>query len=376
MMGSQYSFNVAAATPTPCDALKRAYEAAVQLFDWIDIPAFNFTNDQDGFTALLLIYQEQYTQETNLRQSVDRYAEDLRVERTSLRTENQALKTEVEELKSELLKSRQRMEDESKSAIKAHRAEFSELEIAQSQSFEEHEQMNDQLKSEVAGLKLQVSQCNELIKELEGKVTERNSTITVLESRIAQLDLLEPLVQLGSATRLRCLEKSRVKLEGCARNKLANSVIEKGNAAAHHGHGDADSALLHSGVLPPGSATKYSRIFARMYQSNFSSWPSLPQKMKDALNCVATLNGLEAFGHLPNAAACGPIIDHVDMIREKYKAMAVEEFNVNEVVSQRLKFAKSLTEQIVKTERQSKPLLGGRSTRSKFPSIPVGDSTS
>jgi hypothetical protein len=236
--------------------------------------------------------------------------------------------------------------------------------------------MDDQLKSEVAGVRLQLSQCNERIEELESKVTERNSTVTSLESRIAQLDLLEPLVQLGSATRLRCLEKSRVKLEGCARNELSYFVIEKGNAAAHHGHGDADSALLNFGVLPRHSATKYSRIFAKMYQSDVSAWPSLPQKMKDALNCVATLNCLEAFGRLPNAAACGPIIDHVDVIRAKYDRMTVEEFDTDESVSQRLEFAKSLTKQIVKKERQSKPLLGGRSTRSKLLSIPVSDSTS
>jgi hypothetical protein len=56
--------------------------------------------------------------------------------------------------------------------------------------------------------------------------------------------------------------------------------------------------------------------------------------------------------------------------------MTVEEFDTDESVSQRLEFAKSLTKQIVKKERQSKPLLGGRSTRSKLLSIPVSDSTS
>ena len=363
MMASQYSPNAAA--EIPCEALKTAYEAAAQLFDWIDIPSFNFTSDGDGFTALLLIYREQYAQETNLRQSVDRYAEDLRAERIILQSENQSLKTEVDELKSQVLALRQEMNCKENSAADALQARFSALEATQCMSMKVHERKESQLQSNVSSLKLQLSQSNAKIKDLEGKAIERGSTIMALQSRITRLDVLEPLVQLGSATRLRCLEKSRLKLEACARNKLDYSVIENGNAAAHHGHGDADSALLQSGILSPGFKIKYSKIFEKMYQSDVSTWPSLPQKMKDALNCVATLNGLEAFDRLPDAAAWRPIIDHVDLIRTKYERMSVDDFEADKGVCQRLEFAKSLTEKTVKTERQSKPRLGGRSSRSR-----------
>lgn len=323
------------------EALNAAYEAAANLFGAEELPRSNSIGSHlERFISLTNFYHEQCQLERHDHQAIDRYARDLRAQRAALQAENQALRAEVDTLKSELLNSRQ--------------------------SLGAYEPTDDQLKEEIAQVRFEFSQSNERIKDLEGKVIGRDSSITALESKIAAID---PLVQVGTAIRLRCLEKSRGKLEGCPRSKLSDSnpVIEMGNAAAHHGNGDADSALFHSGILPQGSDDngKFSQIFAKMYQSDVSSWSSLPQKMRYALNCVATLNGLEAFGYMPNAAARGPIIDHVDVIRAKYDKLTGSEFEADEDVCQRLGYARSLTEDILKAERQSKGFKG-RSTRSKF----------
>jgi len=278
------------------EILKAAYEAAVNLFGREETPPFRGSGYLDGFDILLKFYNHQYTLEKDAHQATERYAQDLRSERAALRNDNQALRSEVEVLKSQLLKSSQRTEYGAGSDVEELRARFSGLNTTQPQSLKTHEGMNDQLKSEISTLKSQLFRSNERSKDLERKVIERGSTVTALESSITHLQSLQPLVEVGSSTRIRCLEKSRLKVEACPRNKLDYVIIEKGNSAAHHGDGDADAAaIVHSGLLPQLSQTKYSKIFAKMYQSDVSSWRSLPRKLKDALNCVATLNGLEAF---------------------------------------------------------------------------------
>jgi len=101
-----------------------------------------------------------------------------------------------------------------------------------------------------------------------------------------------------------------------------------------------------------------------MYSYNVSAWKFLPLKMKDALNCVATLNCLEAFGRLPNATARAPVMDHVEAIRNKFHRSTLDEFEANQDVVRRLDFAKDLTEQVKKMERGGTPT-GELSPRSK-----------
>lgn len=159
------------------------------------------------------------------------------------------------------------------------------------------------------------------------------------------------MVQIGTAIRLRCFEQARLKIEACAQNHLDSARIENGNVAAHHGNGDADAALLQSGFLHRAYA-KFSRISVKMYQLEAAAWKSSPRKLKDALDCIATLNALKAFDRIPASAECQPVIDHVDAIRSKHVKLSEEDLENDDDVNRKLEFAKSLTAEIVKKGRQ------------------------
>jgi chromosome segregation ATPase len=186
----------------PSQALRTEYEAAVKLFDWVDIPPFSFKSDQVVYASLFKIYKEQYHEEADLRRSTDSYVKDVRTERTTLRSEIDALKNKPQ--------------SDSSIHIKLSETQVSQASITQ-------------LKSQVQELQSQITSAQRKAEYLQSQVEKRDSRVKYLESSSsssrAELANLQPLAQIGLEVRLRCLEKPRLKLEGCAKQQLAQDVI-------------------------------------------------------------------------------------------------------------------------------------------------------
>jgi hypothetical protein len=106
-----------------------------------------------------------------------------------------------------------------------------------------------------------------------------------------ELKTLKPLLDVGAATRLRYLEKSKKQLS-TIRVELDQDIIEKGNAAAHHANGAADLALAPGGYLE-GNA-RMDDTLSDLYEASYDEWKLWPSMLQEAQDWLATLRTIDS----------------------------------------------------------------------------------
>lgn len=108
------------------------------------------------------------------------------------------------------------------------------------------------------------------------------------EREIEYWRMLEPLVRIGAAVRLRHLEQAREAIMHIHLEAVDRDIIDRGKIAAHRANGAADSVLFQLGLVPKDHLAVATRTFERLYKC-----PSLQYELdypwRRLLDCDATL---------------------------------------------------------------------------------------
>lgn len=179
-----------------------------------------------------------------------------------------------------------------------------------------------------------------------------------LESRIAELEkdreVKDPLFKVGVSIRSRYLEMAKKLAMGSPRSKLDVTCIERGNEAAHGAMGQADAILFHGDILSAEARGRLSVPFTEVYRSKPGDYSSLSPKMKQVIDCEATIRTLNVLNE-----GSRPItqrqhaLDQIHILQKKYAKSSKKSFETDEDVKLRLERLIALTKEIVEEDRQS-----------------------
>jgi hypothetical protein len=211
-------------------------------------------------------------------------------------------------------------------------------------------------------LRLEVEHDEELkfvdwqLKMLQNEQNESLREAEILKEKIEELkrnqDVLKPLLDVGAATRLRCLEKFKRQLSGSTRVELNQDIIEKGNVAAHHANGAADLALALGGYLE--GKTGMDDTLKDLYQAPYEEWklwPSMLQKAKDWRATIQTIETADYCRVTPTME-----MEHSDMwdkLVDAYNASPKSDFDESLDNKRTFERLEELTDQIIYRYRNS-----------------------
>ena len=246
----------------------------------------------------------------------------------------------------------------------------------------------------LAKLSVQLSECNKKIGYLEAEITRLRSQDLVsvhknnadrllkqlndarlqrqnFEAKVIELtrslQLREPLVEIGAAIRMRCLEQAKCNVVGFNQHLRNHSFIKAGNAAAHNANGRADAAIFECHLAGNKANMQiFEAIFLGIYDHTPEVWATLPAKLKDALDCRATVMCVEVVSRNRALGERQLVFDHVDVIRQKYRNMTLTAFETDEDVARRLRAARVLAEEIVEADRDRRGGSEGVTRRSEY----------
>lgn len=204
----------------------------------------------------------------------------------------------------------------------------------------------------------------------ELKATDERKAIANLQGKNdtlqEELRLKTPLAEVGSDIRRRFLEQARDPLL-LVPQPPNQAMIQKGNAAAHYGNGQADAAILLS-VDWEGNETDRRQlryVFKALYLHDPEEFMKLPVEIREAVDCQATIRTVVVL----NKGLNRPLrerqsaLDHFETIMkmaEKRKGPSGVMDDASEAeLSRRLRIVKELTEDICKYDR-------GRRTKEKI----------
>ncbi|KAG4030282.1 hypothetical protein MFRU_012g00280 [Monilinia fructicola] len=130
-----------------------------------------------------------------------------------------------------------------------------------------------------------------------GKLTKKYEKLHLDHAELrALLKKQKPFVDVGVAIRLRWLENIHSMFPGQSGRVLDGSVVEAGNASAHHANFEADSLLAHHASLSAYSSSRVSESIHRIYGQRYAPTElespvicAYPRSIIFTLNCKTTV---------------------------------------------------------------------------------------
>lgn len=158
-----------------------------------------------------------------------------------------------------------------------------ELEQLKAQHQKEIKQIRDNFVADKEELR---AQCLAKVKEMLQKRLATQSVKQQAELK-EQRRAAEPLLVVGAAIRSRYIEQTIGTLRNNPRQSLDQATIRRGNTAAHGANGDADFALLKSGLAsdPADLRDKLTTIYSLEYET----WPEITRKARDCDIVISTV---------------------------------------------------------------------------------------
>ncbi|KAE8446694.1 hypothetical protein EG329_011738 [Mollisiaceae sp. DMI_Dod_QoI] len=183
-------------------------------------------------------------------------------------------------------------------------------------------------------------------------LTQRNRELQL------EINLKEPLFQVGKDVRARYLEETRSNVFGISRRDLDRALIERGNAAVFSGMGEADAAVLNGGFLTNGQLKNLIPVFCELYGDiEPKEHYKVSAKMREALDAYATLRTSAALNsnhpNLPREEL-KKVQAIVKLMAEKHLQMGAERFeeDVGGHAARHLAVINSAMEVILKFDRK------------------------
>jgi hypothetical protein len=216
-----------------------------------------------------------------------------------------------------------------------------------------HSQEMERAKAEITALE---KKHEEELKEFETLAQES-------QQLKRELEVKEPLYQVGLDVRLRFLEYARESISGVDPRNLDQGVIARGYNATHRGRGEADNAALSClrGAVP---TAHLDALFIDLYHcptSRYLNWTE--PKLRQALNYQASIRTLTIQNHSLNR----PIrerqsaMEHFQFIWETYERFRGSFQSIGDAtrseIERRLVILKELTARILIADRLNKGIV-------------------
>lgn len=178
--------------------------------------------------------------------------------------------------------------------------------------------------------------------------TDKDKLITQL---VQDRDVKEPLGAVGAAVRLRFLETAKGTALSIA---IDRDIVTDGNDAAHRGDDSADAALFKMKLIP-GNDTESASFFNTLYKISPAEHASSFPKLKEALDCHATIIPVQPLNSGNNSAVERE--EHGDVLTQIFTRCRQmgEEFQKSPVINTLLERLKDLIDDIVSADRQTGP---------------------
>lgn len=173
-----------------------------------------------------------------------------------------------------------------------------------------------------------------------------------------ELQLKEPLFQIGLAVRLRFLESNHTEESRLPRSVISQKTIIRGNAAAHAGSGQADANIFQGDLVDEEHhRSLLKKVFENLYHCDPSTYHQLSPRMQKAIDHVVSIRALRAL----NVSCDRPIrerqsaLEHYAFIEARCQKMSSDEFEEDPEIGRRLDVLKEMTEKVIQMDRFTKP---------------------
>jgi hypothetical protein len=237
-----------------------------------------------------------------------------------------------------------------------------------------HKHEMDEMKADIEALeaeRLYTVDLRKRFKESEAQLKELEGVVESHDKLRKELKVKEPLHKVGKDIRRRYLEQALEPVLGTKLKALNHAAIERGNAAAHHGNGEADAALL-SLITGETSTGALSAVFKNLYRYEPNSYiQSTKPNIREAIDCQATIRTLKSLnrGNDRPLKERQSVLDNFAIIMEKHQKAKMldgeQDTATREDLERRLATVKEFTAKIVEYDRRrtakvDKKLVSGR----------------
>ena len=290
-----------------------------------DIQQSEGTKTSEHINSTTIDSEEDFTEET-LRADL----EALDLYTRGLRNERKAQETELESLRAQ---------------IQASNQQVTEPDDAESFSYKLH------------SLEVKLASYKPLVATMKSESKAKDNEITSLKQQVKALegerDAKAPLVDIGSSVRLHFLEQARSKLTP-GKLRYDHAFTKTGNSSAHHGKGEADTALYYN-ILTCKQKQRFYGVFRELYKCQPKGYPETSELLKETINHEATIKTLTALNDgLGSLKARQTALDLIGVVYEKFEKLGKERFEGDEAIEALLVRIRGLTEEIVEADRMKK----------------------
>jgi hypothetical protein len=102
----------------------------------------------------------------------------------------------------------------------------------------------------------------------------------------------EPIYQVGLDVRCRFTELARETVLYVSKDTIDNIYVERGNMAAHEARGVADMMVLLRNRISENKYHTFATVFETLYRPKPAVYKTLPNKLKEAIDCEASIRTL------------------------------------------------------------------------------------
>lgn len=193
------------------------------------------------------------------------------------------------------------------------------------------------------------------------ELAEAKAEIKALSEEVARLkfdqDVMQPLLDVGAAVRLRFLEQTKKTISGGLPMTVNAHVIESGNEAAHWATASADLALAHGGYLEGN--TSMDGVLTDLYQTSHPQWNEWPPMVKEAIDCRATIATIQTTSNgMINSAKWKEVMDLLIEIEKAWNNLSAwtdrrSIFESNPQNKEKVEKLKELTLEIMEIQKEN-----------------------
>jgi hypothetical protein len=223
------------------------------------------------------------------------------------------------------------------------------------------EKYNRELKRELTEAKKEAESLKSTVSAAKVELGRESRKNSMLQKDIKALnqraELLNPLVDIGVATRLRFLQHARRTIH---RHRISDQdaiVIKNGNVAAHGGNGIADAAMFKAYLVTKGHVL--GQVFKDLYHCEPAEYLNQNEikMLRRMLDCEATITTVKINNKLKESAALRK--DHHHLLENLYdaqtKSPSITAWEENHNNKRWLKRLEELTAEIVRLDMKTGP---------------------
>jgi hypothetical protein len=218
------------------------------------------------------------------------------------------------------------------------------------------ERYNRELKGELKEAKKEAESLKSTVSAAKVELGRESRKKSMLQKDIKALnqraELLNPLVDIGVATRLRFLQHARRTIH---RHRISDQdaiVIKNGNVAAHGGNGITDAAMFKAYLVTKGHVL--GQVFKDLYHCEPAEYLNQNEikMLRRMLDCEATITTVKKNNKLKESAALRK--DHHQLLENLYdaqtKSRSITAWEENQKNKRWLERLEELTAEIVRLD--------------------------